>query len=165
MRFSVLNHWFFKASLALVLAGLGGIGPLGPGRAATTEAVISDPLSGLAIFGFDPVAFFVDKQPREGISAYELKYSGVVWRFRNEGNRQAFEAMPHQYMPRFGGYDPLAAARGAPVAGFPSLYTLYGDRLFLFASEENRKSFLASPDEVITAAEAAWPKLLRSLTP
>ncbi len=142
-----------------------GLWPVVPSVAATTEFVVSDPLTGLAIFGFDPIAFFLDHEAREGLSAYEFKYAGVVWRFRNEGNRAAFEAQPNQYMPRFGGYDPLAAARGVPAAGFPSLFGLYKNRLFLFANEENRKAFLASPDEVITAAEAAWPKVLRGLVP
>lgn len=134
-------------------------------RAATTEFVVSDPLTGLAIFGFDPIAFFLDRQAREGLAAYEFKYAGVVWRFRNEGNRSAFEAEPKRYMPRFGGYDPLAAARGVPAAGFPSIFALYRSRLFLFANEDNRKAFLASPEEVITAAEVAWPKVLRTLAP
>jgi YHS domain-containing protein len=165
MVVTLLTRWTRWACMAAFFACLYGFWPAAPGRAATTEVVISDPLSGLAIFGFDPVAFFVDQEAREGLSAYELKYAGVVWRFRNEGNRSAFEAMPNQYMPRFGGYDPLAAARGVPVAGFPSLYALYGGRLFLFANKESRKLFLDSPDEVITAAEVAWPKVLRSLTP
>lgn len=165
MMVTVLTRWDRRVRFAVLLVCLCGIWPATPGRAATTEVVISDPQNGLAIYGFDPVAFFVDGRAREGVAAYELKYGGVVWRFRNEGNRSAFEATPSQYMPRFGGYDPLAAARGAPVAGFPSLYTLYGNRLFLFASEENRRVFLASPDEVITAADAVWPRVLRGLTP
>ena len=40
-----------------------------PGRpifAATTERVVSDPASGLAIGGFDPVAYFTDAAPRLG---------------------------------------------------------------------------------------------------
>jgi len=148
-----------------LLACLWGPWLISPNRAATTELVITDPLTGLAIFGFDPVAFFVSHEAREGLASYEFKHAGVVWRFRNEGNRSAFAAEPNQYMPRFGGYDPIAVARSSPAAGYPSLYVLHGSRLFLFANEESRKAFIASPQEVITAAEAAWPKVLRSLAP
>ncbi len=85
--------------------------------AATTERIVSDPGSGLAIGGFDPVAYFTDAAPRLGSSDFELSFAGVVWRFRNEGNRAAFIANPEVYMPRFGGYDPVAvAAAPAPPA-------------------------------------------------
>src|SRR5262249_13416937 len=84
-------------------------------RAATTELVVSDQHTGVALYGFDPVAYFVDGRARQGSAKFEWRYAGVVWRFRNEGNRAAFIDRPADYLPRFGGYDPLAVARGVPV--------------------------------------------------
>lgn len=136
-----------------------------PSRAATTELVISDRLTGVALYGFDPVTYFVDGEAREGLPAFELSYAGLVWRFRNEGNRAAFAAHPSDYMPRFGGYDPLGVARGVPASGYPSLFAVHANRLVLFMSEENRKAFLASPNETLEAAEAAWPKVAQKLVP
>lgn len=136
-----------------------------PARAATTEMIVSDPLTGIAIFGFDPVAFFVDREARKGLPSLELKYAGVVWRFSNEGDRSAFKANPKTYMPRFGGYDPIAVARRAPAPGLPSLFVVREQRLFLFSNQENRKAFLAKPDEAIAAAEFSWPQLVRKLVP
>jgi hypothetical protein len=133
--------------------------------AATTELVISDPRTGIALYGFDPVAYFVDGEAREGLAGFELKHSGVVWRFRNEGNRAAFAERPGDYMPRFGGYDPLGVARGVPGSGFPTLFVILDNKLVLFASEENRKTFLASPNETLEAADAAWPKVVQKLVP
>ncbi len=74
-------------------------------RAATSELIVSDQ-TGIALYGFDPVAFFLDHTPRRGLPAFELSHAGVVFRFRNEGNRAAFKANPGVYLPRFGGYDP-----------------------------------------------------------
>jgi hypothetical protein len=134
-------------------------------RAATTELVISDPLTGLALYGFDPVAYFIDAEAREGLAGFELKHAGLVWRFRNEGNRAAFSARPGDYMPRFGGYDPLGVARGVAAAGFPSLFVIHDNKLVLFMSEESRATFLANPNETMSAAEAAWPKVAQKLAP
>jgi hypothetical protein len=135
------------------------------GRAATTELVVSDRLTGIALYGFDPVAYFIDGEAREGVAAFELKHAGVVWRFRNEGDRAAFAERPGDYMPRFGGYDPLGVVRGVTTSGYPPLFVIHSNRLFLFANEENRKAFLASPNETADAAEAAWPKVARKLAP
>ncbi|AXS41752.1 hypothetical protein [Breoghania sp. L-A4] len=74
--------------------------------------ILVDPMTGLALLGYDPVAYFVDRKPRRGERRYELFWSGVVWRFVNEGNMAAFEAAPEVYAPQFGGYDPLVLASG-----------------------------------------------------
>ncbi len=134
-------------------------------RAATTELVISDPLTGIALYGFDAVAYFVDGEAREGLAGFELKYAGLVWRFRNEGNRAAFTGRPGDYMPRFDGYDPLGVARGVAASGYPSLFVIHDNKMVLFMSEENRKAFLASPNETLDAAEAAWPNVVQKLVP
>ena len=68
------------------------------------------------------MAYFTDAAPRLGSSDFELSFAGVVWRFHNEGNRAAFIANPEVYMPRFGGYDPVAVARGASAPGHAELW-------------------------------------------
>ena len=73
--------------------------------------------SGLAISGFDPVAYFIDGAASLGKGEFEASFAGAVWRFRNEGNRGAFMADPDIYMPRFGGYDPIGVARGRGGGG------------------------------------------------
>jgi hypothetical protein len=150
--------------LALSVSLLGLVGAE-QSRAATTELVISDRLTGLALYGFDPVAYFIDQEAREGLAGFELKHAGLVWRFRNEGNRAAFSERPGDYMPRFGGYDPLGVARGVATSGHPSLFVIHDNKLVLFMSEESRMTFLANPIETMGAAEAAWPKVARKLVP
>ena len=150
----------------LTLAAVGLVSA--PGRpifAATTERIVSDPASGLAIGGFDPVAYFTDAAPRLGNSDFELSFAGVVWRFRNEGNRAAFVANPDVYMPRFGGYDPVAVARGASAPGHAELWVIAGERLYLFYSASARDAFAGDPGSAIDAAERVWPAVLRKLSP
>jgi hypothetical protein len=150
----------------LALAGVGLMSA--PGRpifAATTERIVSDPASGLALGGFDPVAYFTDAAPVPGSSDFELSFAGVVWRFRNEGNRAAFVANPEVYMPRFGGYDPVAVARGASAPGHAELWAIAEDRLYLFYSAEARDTFTSDPGPAIDAADRVWPTVLRTLSP
>lgn len=132
---------------------------------ATTERVVSDPLTGLAIDGIDPVAYFTDAAPIAGRPQYEFAYAGVIWRFRNQGNQAAFVANPDVYMPRYGGYDPIAVGRSVAVAGNPLVWVLAGERLYLFHSDEARARFVADPAEAVRRADSAWLGVVTSLLP
>jgi hypothetical protein len=153
------------ALFAAALAVLGYLVPATPTGAATTERVVADPQSGLAINGFDPVAYFTEAMPKPGRGDLELRFAGVTWRFRNVGNRAAFIANPEVFMPRFGGYDPTSVARGASAPGHPELWVIADDRLYLFYSASARDSFAVDPEPAIDAAERSWPAVLRTLSP
>jgi len=136
-----------------------------PAGAATTERLVTDPHTGLALYGFDPVAYFTDAEPLAGRPEFEWSFAGAIWRFRNEGNRAAFVDRPDVYMPRFGGYDVLAVARGAAVPGNPRYWAVARQRLYLFETPAARDAFAADRGDVLAAAEAKWPDLLKTLVP
>ena len=104
--------------------------------------------TGLAISGFDPVAYFTDGAPTPGKGEFEYRWAGAVWRFRNEGNRSAFIADPDVYMPRFGGYDPVGVARGVGVPGDPQIWLVTGERLYLFYTPAAREAFAGDTEAV-----------------
>ena len=147
------------------LAALGfGLAVLAPAlQAATTERVVIDRHTGLAIYGIDPVAYFTNRKPTAGHENLELRFAGAVWRFENEGNRAAFAADPDVYMPRFGGYDPLGVSRGVATPGKPALWIVSEQRLYLFYTADARAAFLANPAEVIAAAMSRWPAVKSEL--
>jgi hypothetical protein len=144
---------------ALVCAGLPAP------RAATTETIVVDWHTGLAIGGYDPVAFYTEGKPTPGDASLELRHGGAVWRFRNIGNREAFAAHPDVYMPQFGGYDPVGVARGVAVAGNPNVWLITGERLFLFYDPARLQAFAADVERLGAAAERKWPDVLRTLSP
>jgi YHS domain-containing protein len=85
----------------------------------TSELVSADALSGLAIDGFDPVAYFVDQRPLAGKAEFETTWRGATWRFANAANRDAFLADPDVFAPAFGGYDAEAVTRGVTAGSNP----------------------------------------------
>jgi len=129
----------------------------------SAEPVIVNATTGLAISGFDPVAYFTDDKALPGKPELELAVQGAVWRFRNDGNRAAFQLQPDVYRPRFGGYDPVAIARDRAVAGHPLFWAIKGERLYLFYSAENRAAFLADPARMLAVAERKWPQVERMI--
>jgi hypothetical protein len=132
-------------------------------QASTTERVIVNRFSGLAIEGFDPVAYFTDGEAVLGHEQFEASQAGAVWRFRNEGNRASFIAHPDIYGPQFGGYDPVDLARGVTVAGNPRFWLVSGQRLYLFNREQSRAAFSADPARVLRDAVRRWPGIEQSL--
>jgi hypothetical protein len=133
--------------------------------AATTEMIVVDWHTGLAIGGYDPVAFFTDGKAMEGRAAFEFRYGGAVWRFRNIGNRDAFADRPDVYMPRFGGYDPTGVARGVATPGNPNVWLIAGQRLFLFYDRGRLEKFVAEADRLLDEAERKWPAVTHTLSP
>jgi hypothetical protein len=131
--------------------------------AASNDHIVVDAHTGLAISGFDPVAYFTEAKPKFGRPDLELRFDGVVWRFQNEGNRAAFAEHPAVYMPRFGGHDPVAAARGNSVPGHPLFWAVTGDRLYLFYSAKARAAFLADPGRIIERATRKWREVARTI--
>ena len=134
------------AGLAAVLMAL----PAGPqgAIAATTERLVVDWHTGLAIGGYDPVAFFTDGRPLAGSANFEFRYAGAIWRFRNVGNRDAFAAQPDIYMPKFGGYGPIGVTRGVAVAGNPNAWLITGERLYLFYDRGRLEKFVTEIAQV-----------------
>jgi len=130
---------------------------------AQAAPVVVNPNTGLAISGVDPVAYFTDGKPVFGKADFEMTYDGTVWRFANEGNRAAFKADPDVYMPRFGGYDPVAIAQGKWVAGYPTVWAIIGQRLYLFYDDAARAAFLADAGRIIETADRKWPDVARTM--
>jgi hypothetical protein len=59
-------------------------------------------------------------------------------------------------MPRYGGYDPISISRGLATPGFPTLWVVFEDRLYLFYTRDARAAFIANPNSVVAAASSRW---------
>jgi hypothetical protein len=153
-----------RAGFFALLAGVSVVWADFAARATTTERVVVNRFSGLAIEGFDPVAYFVDRHPVLGLPDFEAAEAGAVWRFHNEGNRASFVARPDVYGPQFGGYDPIDVARGVTFAGNPRFWVISSERLYLFGLEANRDAFAAHPGRYLLQAVARWPQLEQGLS-
>ena len=122
----------------------------------SAEVVVVDHLTGLAISGFDPVAYFADRAPLAGRPEFETARAGAVWRFRNDGNRLAFQQHPEIYAPQFGGYDAVEVAKGKAVAGQPLGWLVEAGRLNLSFDEGSRARCSAA---LRCQALAQWPRV------
>lgn len=130
---------------------------------ALDERIVFDPYTGLSIGGYDPVAYFVDGHAVQGLDTIEEVYGDTYWHFASEANAAAFRSSPAAYIPGFGGYSVGALTRGIAQPGNPAIFALYQNRVYLFATEDERSSFLADPVTVLREASARWPEILKLL--
>ncbi len=126
------------------------------------ETVIVHDQAGIALLGYDPVAYFAEGRAVGGSPAHELQHQGLVWRFASGANLAAFEADPAAYKPAFGGHDAAAMAGGRAVDSEPRWFAISGRSLYLFRTRENRDRFAADA-ELRRVAHAAWPDVERQL--
>jgi hypothetical protein len=122
--------------------------------------MIHDPRSGLALHGYDPVAYHVEHRARLGREVFATEALGYVWRFITSANREAFLAAAENYLPLFGGHDARGVAENRMVQGDPTIFLIAGDRVVLFRTSEDRAAF-AEDAEMRKRAIANWPEVAR----
>jgi len=121
---------------------------------------------GVAIGGYDPVAYFRDGQAAMGDPALALDWNGATWRFASAEHRALFEADPAQFAPAYGGFCAFAMAQGAtapvdPVDG----WTIFGDRLYLNYSADVRNRWRRDMPGYIASADRHWPDVAAGFAP
>ena len=74
---------------------------------------------GLALQGYDPVAYFKEGKPSMGEATLTYAWHGATYRFASVANRDAFAADPQRFAPQFGGYCAYAVSIGTTANGDP----------------------------------------------
>ncbi len=115
---------------------------------------------GLAIHGYDPVAYFTEGEPVLGSPDHSIIHNGATWQFSSAANLAAFEGDPERYGPRFGGYCAYAASQGYLAPTVPEAWTIHEDRLYLNFSIRVRRLWSRDIAGNIAKGEANWPGIL-----
>jgi YHS domain-containing protein len=150
------SYRWFKLCFTLLLTTIST-----PVLAAGDINVVSS--NGLAIHGYDPVAYFVSGEPQEGIAAYSYEFEGTKWAFVNEENKQAFIANPDAYNPQYGGHCAYAASKNSIANTDPYAWTIHDGKLYLNYSKGVRTLWNLSRDSNIVKVDGYWPELARTI--
>lgn len=65
---------------------------------------INTDTQGLAIRGYDPVAYFTQGKPLRGSEELTYQWMGAEWRFVSAEHLDLFKSNPERYAPQYGGY-------------------------------------------------------------
>lgn len=120
-------------------------------------------LRGIAIKGYDPVAYFTEGRPVEGSPDHELAWKGASWRFASEANRETFAADPERYAPQYGGWCAYAVSENVTADIDPAAWRVVDGRLYLNLSPEIQRLWEQDIPGRIARADANWPAIRASL--
>ncbi len=150
-----------KRTLLTLLAAF-SLTAIPPVSAAETKTLISrDATSGVAIEGYDPVAFFTDAKPTKGDPKIRATVQGVTYLFANAAHKDAFEKSPAQYLPQFGGYCAFGVALGVLLPVDISTWVIRDGKLYLNYSPAIAELFAKDPAGTLKTAESKWPAIVR----
>ena len=116
--------------------------------------------SGIAIQGYDPVAFFTDHHPVKGIPQFNSKHDGAIYWFATKQHQGLFNADPLKYEPAFGGYCAYGVSRNRLVEIDVNAYQIVDGRLLLQYSKGVREDFNKDTKGNLKKAETNWPGLV-----
>jgi YHS domain-containing protein len=114
---------------------------------------------GIAIKGYDPVAYFTDAKPVEGESDFEFTWMGATWRFASSAHRDLFAANPEKYAPQYGGYCAWAVSQGSTAGIDPDAWRIVDGKLYLNYSRKIQQQWEGDVPGNIQKADVNWPKL------
>jgi YHS domain-containing protein len=124
-------------------------------------AVFTGIVKGVAVGGYDPVAYFTTGKPTKGKSTLTHKFNGATWRFANPDNLALFQASPEKYAPQYGGYCSWAVSQGYTAKGDPHAWKIVDGKLFLNYNRSVQKTWQRDIPGNIAKADANWPKVLK----
>ena len=133
---------------------------------ANSPSVFNVDGKGLALKGYDPVAYFspTGAGPVLGKAEFTATVDSTVYRFVSAANRDAFIAARGRYLPGYGGFCAMAVTRGKKVDADPRVWRVEEGRLYLHANKDEQKRWDAAQRQVTSALCAPRPTSARAMT-
>ena len=120
--------------------------------------------SGLAIRGYDPVAYFTISKPTKGKKQFSTKWQGSTWVFASQENLDTFKNNPAKYAPVYGGYCSWAMSEGRIATTVPEAWDIVDGKLYLNYSLGIRSKWRTNIPKFIKRANKHWSKVSKTLS-
>ncbi|MBL8565790.1 MAG: tat pathway signal sequence domain protein [Hyphomicrobiaceae bacterium] len=152
------------AALVLSTAVFGGtLSPAlaGPDVNTTAGLVLADgkPAPGLAVHGYDVVAYQTEAKPVRGDAQFATVHKEATYRFASKANLDAFKANPAKYEPAYGGYCAYGISVGAKFDGDPNFWKVVDGKLYLNLDSGIQQTWLKDVAGAIKKAETNWASI------
>ena len=145
-----------SACLFLYLLSFSGIGYAGN--------YFNSNAQGVAIGGYDPVAYFVLKMAVQGTDAHQTDWQGVTWYFSNEKHKDMFSSDPEGFAPKFGGWCAMAMTGGQVAeVDFDNGWTVDATGLYFNVNKDVRLRWLRGYNRNVRKGNENWLETRRAI--
>jgi YHS domain-containing protein len=117
--------------------------------------------SGVALDGYDPVAFFTEGKAVNGDHTISSTHKGATYFFASKEHREAFEADQEAYVPQFGGYCAYGVAKGGLFPVDITTWQIRDGKLYLNLNPAMVEQFNKDLEGNVARAQRNWPELVK----
>ncbi len=149
-------------STAVLAFALGLFTASGPAHAMHPEGVLKTTWDGVAIKGYDPVAYFTMGRAVKGSQELAYEWLKAKWQFANAEHRDRFAADPLKYAPQYGGYCSNVHIVNGNADINPTAWRIVKERLYLFYSEPKAAEWVQD-ESAVTESRAEWEQVKAGL--
>lgn len=111
---------------------------------------------GVAIQGYDAVAYVTDSKPVKGSAAFSSTYKGSTFHFASAASRDMFNANPQKFAPQYGGFCAFGVSRGYKAVTSPDAFTVVDGKLYLNYNTEVQGMWRKDQPAYIRKADENW---------
>ena len=125
--------------------------------AANQPTLVNVDRDGVILDGYDPVAFFTDNKPVEGVAGIQSTYHGAIYRFASSAHKALFDQDPMKYEPQFGAFCAYAVSQGRTAPIDVSTFSIVNGRLVI---QHNSRAVRLWNEDVqgnLKKADKYWP--------
>ena len=116
---------------------------------------------GLALRGFDPVAYFTQNKALKGEPQLTTVYKGVTYEFASKEDQATFQGNPEMYVPQFGGFCAFAVSKGVKADIDPHAFAINDGKLYVNYSERALKAYQEDIKGNTGKADHNWPDVAK----
>lgn len=116
--------------------------------------------TGIAIRGYDTVAYFTQGKPVKGVEEFQVEWGGANWWFSSREHAGLFSANPEKYAPQYGGYCAYGVAEDYLVKIEPDQWEIVNDKLYLNYDKKIQKRWQKDTTGYIDRADKKFDQLV-----
>jgi YHS domain-containing protein len=117
--------------------------------------------NGIAIKGYDPVAYFIQNSALEGKDSITMEWSGIIWKFSSKENFNLFKMNPQKYAPAYGGYCAYGTSEKHLSPTDPNAWTIVNNKLYLNYNLKVKEIWIKDTAVRINNADSYWLTLIK----
>ena len=157
-----ITHRSLRFVPVILALALGLFTAMGPAHAKHPNGVVNDTWDGVAIKGYDPVAYFTMGRAVKGSEEFTHEWLETKWLFANAEHRNLFAADSLSYVPQYGGYCSEVTFVDNKADINPTAWRIVNGRLYLFYSEPGAEKW-SQDDYSVKKADSAWERVKAGL--
>lgn len=153
------------AAVAAAIISVSGVGATAAHAVVpSSHSEVNTDANGLAMQGYDPVAYFAEGAPQKGSPEFKVTQNNATYYFASAENKKRFEADPMAYLPQYGGFCAMGTAMGKKFEGDPNVWKIVDNKLYLNFNPDVGRRWGEDIPGHITQANGNWPEI-KAMTP